>query len=86
MEAQTRLRKQELDYFYNVLMDFLKHHSFDWVGFQWRGRNLPGFVKKSSFVFLLRKTVTSVTKLTLETENTMKSPEKEQSQSNKNIL
>lgn len=46
MEAQTRLRKHELDYFYNVLMDFLKRHSFDSVDFQWRGRNLPGFFKK----------------------------------------
>lgn len=46
MEAQTWLRKEELDYFYNVLMDFLKRHSFDSVGFQWRGRNLSGFIKK----------------------------------------
>ncbi len=37
-----------MDYFYDVLMNFLKHQSFSGMKFQWKNRNLSGFIKKIS--------------------------------------
>ncbi len=35
-----------MDYFYNVFMNFLINMSKVWLcGFQWRDRNLSGFIK-----------------------------------------
>ncbi len=34
-----------MDYFYDVLMNFLKHQSFSGMKFQWKNRNLSGFIK-----------------------------------------